>query len=413
MTADTRTILLSLLALAIAGVTCFAVSPLIKRFASVVGAIDVPKDDRRMHTVPIPRLGGLAIFIGFLASVLLVVDIDRQIQGILLGAVVIVIMGVLDDIYRLPAWPRLLVQIGAAILPISHGVVAETLSNPFFFLNQDYFDLGILSIPFTIVWIVGITNAVNWIDGLDGLALGVSAIASFSLLVIALLLALPVPHTLLLAALTGACLGFFPYNLNPAKMFMGDTGAMFLGFLLATTSIQGLFKFYAVISFAVPFLILGLPIFDTMSSIIRRVSKGKSPASADRGHVHHRLIDMGFSQKQSVAILYTMSAILGLSAVLLTASGEIKALLLILAVIAASFIGFRVYKSVSGGGNGRAEETPPAEVASSLGSLSATEDPSPAGEDVPAGEDASGARAFPDVDDVRGDVDTSGPGDGA
>ena len=142
-----------------------------------------------------------------------------------------------------------------------------------------------------------------------------------------------------MAALAGACIGFMPYNLNPAKIFMGDTGSTFLGYMLATVSIMGLFKFYAVISFAVPFLILGLPIFDTANAIIRRVASGRSPMSPDRGHVHHKLIDMGFNQKQAVAILYAISATLGLTAVVLTSSGEVKAIVLLLAVLAAILVG--------------------------------------------------------------------------
>ena len=174
----------------------------------------------------------------------------------------------------------------------------------------------------TVLWIVAITNAVNLIDGLDGLANGVSAISATTMLVIALLVGEAVQVAMVMAALVGACVGFMPYNMNPAKMFMGDTGATFLGYILATMSIQGLFKFYAIISFAVPFLILGLPIFDTAFAFIRRIAHGQSPMHADRSHIHHRLIDMGLNQKQAVATLYVISAILGLSAVVLTTSGE-------------------------------------------------------------------------------------------
>ena len=138
---------------------------------------------------------------------------------------------------------------------------------------------------------------------------------------------------LIMAALAGACIGFMPYNFNPASIFMGDTGSTFLGYMLATASIMGLFKFYAVISFAVPFLILGLPIFDTFSAITRRIASGRSPMSPDRGHVHHKLIDMGFNQKQAVAILYAISGTLGLAAVVLTSSGEMKAMILLIAVL--------------------------------------------------------------------------------
>ena len=144
------------------------------------------------------------------------------------------------------------------------------------------------------------------------------------------------------AALVGACVGFLPYNLNPAKMFMGDTGATFLGFILSTMSIQGLFKFYAVISFAVPFLILGLPIFDTAFAMIRRMAHGQSPMHADRGHIHHRLIDMGLNQKQAVATLYVISGILGLSAVVLTTGGEAKAMLLLIALCVVAVVAARV-----------------------------------------------------------------------
>ena len=147
---------------------------------------------------------------------------------------------------------------------------------------------------------------------------------------------------MVLIALLGACLGFIPYNMNPAKIFMGDTGATFLGYILATLSITGLFKLYAIISFAVPFLILGVPIFDICFAFLRRIAKGQNPMVADRGHVHHRLIDMGFSQKQSVAIAYMLAAILGLAAVLLTSSGELRALVLIGAVFVIGAIGVRV-----------------------------------------------------------------------
>ena len=148
-------------------------------------------------------------------------------------------------------------------------------------------------------------------------------------------------HVVVLAALFGACLGFIPYNMNPAKIFMGDTGATFLGYILATLSVTGLFKMYAIISFAVPFLILGVPIFDICFAFLRRIAKGQNPMKADRGHVHHRLIDMGFSQKQAVAISYMLAGILGLAAVLLTSSGELKALILIGAIFVVGAIGMR------------------------------------------------------------------------
>ena len=330
-----------LLALLVALVVSFLMTPVVKTFAYKVGAIDVPKDNRRMHKVPVPRLGGLAIFIGFMVSILLFAEIDGEMKSILLGAVIIVVLGVVDDIMALPAMLKFVVQIGAALIPALNGVQILAFSNPNIFSENLYWVLGGLSVPFTVLWIVALTNAVNLIDGLDGLANGVSAISATTMLVIALM-ASETQVSIVMAALVGASLGFMPYNMNPAKMFMGDTGATFLGYILATMSIQGLFKYYAVISFVVPFMILGLPIFDTAFAFIRRIAHGQSPMHADRSHIHHRLIDMGLNQKQAVATLYVISAILGLSAVVLTTSGEQKAMLLFLALCIVAVVAARV-----------------------------------------------------------------------
>ena len=328
-------------ALVCAMVVSFIMCPLVKSFAYKIGAIDVPKDSRRMHKKPVPRLGGLAIFLGFMVSILLFVHIDHQMKGILLGAVIIVVLGVVDDMTPLRAKFKFLVQICAALVAVYHGVVIEILTNPNVFSDAPYWSLGWMKYPVTVLWIVGVTNAVNLIDGLDGLANGVSAISAATVLVIALICS-EAQVAVVMAALVGACVGFLPYNLNPAKMFMGDTGATFLGFILSTMSIQGLFKFYAVISFAVPFLILGLPIFDTAFAMIRRMAHGQSPMHADRGHIHHRLIDMGLNQKQAVATLYVISGILGLSAVVLTTGGEAKAMLLLIALCVVAVVAARV-----------------------------------------------------------------------
>ena len=338
---STQEVVTLLLAMAVAAAASYLTTPMVKSLAVRVGAIDVPKDNRRMHKVPIPRMGGLAIFIAFLLSVLIFAKIDRQMQGILLGAVMIVILGVMDDIMTLKAIPKFLIQIAAAGVAVYHGCVIHFLSNPNVFSESTYVNLGWLSIPITIVWIVAITNAVNFIDGLDGLAVGVSSISTASLIVIALMVG-ETNIAVILCALFGACLGFIPYNMNPAKIFMGDSGSTFLGYILATLSVTGLFKMYAIISFAVPFLILGLPIFEICFTVLRRLAKGQNPMKADRGHIHHRLIDMGFSQKQAVAIAYMLTAILGLAAVLLTSSGELKALILLGAVFVVGAIGMKV-----------------------------------------------------------------------
>lgn len=329
-------------ALIVALVVSLVSTPVAKNLAYRMGAVDVPKDNRRMHKQPIPRMGGLAIFFGFILSALIFLDMTPQLRGMLLGAVIIVVLGIFDDIYSLRAMFKFVVQIVAALVAVLSGNIVQSISNPNVFSADLYWNLGILAVPFTVIWIVAITNAVNLIDGLDGLACGVSTISSMTLLVIALVVS-EGQVAILMAALAGACMGFLPYNMNPAKIFMGDTGSTFLGFVLAVVSIQGLFKFYTIISFAVPFLMLGLPIFDTAFAFIRRIAHGQSPMSPDRSHVHHRLIDMGFSQKQAVAVLYIISAILGLSAVVLTTSGPLKAMLLLLALCAAGAVSTRVF----------------------------------------------------------------------
>ncbi len=338
-----------LLAMGLAAVVALASTPLVKALSVKVGAVDVPKDGRRMHNHPIPRMGGLAIFLGFMAAVLLFVPLDTEKRGMLLGAVIIVVLGMLDDRFALPAMPKFVVQIIAAVIAVMAGNRIDVLSNPNIFSANPVWQLGWLAYPVTVVWIVAITNSVNFIDGLDGLACGVSTISAANMLVIALLvreqdvLVSEQDVAVMMAALVGACIGFLPYNFNPAKIFMGDTGSTFLGFIMAVVSVQGMFKMYNIISFVVPFLMLGLPIFDECFAIIRRLTRGQSPMAPDRGHVHHRLIDMGFSQKQAVGVLYVISAILGLSAVVLTASGAVKAMVFLLAMGAAVVIAWWVF----------------------------------------------------------------------
>ena len=369
-------------ALVAAILIAFIATPVVKSLAEKVGAVDVPKDNRRMHNHPIPRMGGLAIFLGFLLSTLIFVPLSNAMQGMLLGSVIIVILGIFDDIYALPALPKLVVQIAAALAAVLHGNVIQVISNPNIFSDNPYWVLGAWAVPVSVIWIVAITNAVNLIDGLDGLAVGVATISSLTMLVIAMLVSDSLV-ALMMAALAGSCIGFLPYNHNPAKIFMGDTGSTFLGFVLATVSIQGLFKFYTIISFAVPFLMLGLPLFDTCFAILRRLSKGQNPMAPDHSHVHHRLIDMGFSQKQAVAILYVISAILGLSAVVLTTSGALKAMVLLCALCLAGLIAARISLS-HGGEKTKIEE----ETTHGTESDDNLRDPSGGSEDGPSGEGA-------------------------
>ena len=305
-----------LLAVTAAIIISYLLTPPVKTFAEKVGAIDVPKDGRRVHDHPIPRMGGLAIFLGFVLSMLLFSEMSTQVMGMLIGAVIIAVMGAVDDIVTLNAWVKLAVQILAAWVAIRCGIVFDAISNPIVFSDSTTIEIGMFAIPLTVLWIVGCTNAVNLIDGLDGLAVGVSAISSFTMLVVAIFVAEP-NTAVILAALTGACIGFMPYNMNPAKIFMGDVGSQFLGFILATASVIGMFKFQAIITFLVPVLALAVPLVDTTAAFLRRIAHGQSPFHADKKHLHHQLLAMGLSQKQAVAALYSLSAILGLFAVLL------------------------------------------------------------------------------------------------
>ena len=331
-----------MLAILIAFVVSFALTPVVKILAQKVGAMDVPGEARRVHDHPIPRMGGLAIFLGFIVSMLLFVDITQEVRGILLGSIIIVITGVIDDIISLRAWTKFLIQILSAVIAVLHGVVINVVSNPNVFSSQEAIVLGWLAIPLTVLWIVGITNSVNLIDGLD---VGVSTISCVTILVVALLVSEP-NVALIVAALAGACIGFMPYNLNPARIFMGDTGSLLLGYVLATVSVLGLFKFYAIVTFVVPVLALAVPLSDTLFAFCRRILHGQSPFHADRGHFHHKLMDLGLNQKQAVAILYAISATLGLAAVVLTTKGSIRIALLILALLIGFVVCAFIRKSV-------------------------------------------------------------------
>ena len=342
----TRQVLFMIFAFIVSFAFTFATTPLVRRFAFKIGAIDIPKDNRRMHKKPTPRIGGLAIIFGFTVATLCFAQPSRQLYGTLAGAAIIAVMGVIDDCKNLPAKLKFVIQIIAALVVMFAGdIKIDVFTNPNFLSDNPYWVLPEwLSVTLTVIWIVFITNAVNFIDGLDGLAAGVSAIMSISLVFISIRVG-EYSIAILGIALMGSCFGFLPFNFNPAKIFMGDTGSTFLGFMLATLSIQGVFKSYAVISFAVPLLILGLPLFDALFAMIRRILRGQSPMTADRGHLHHRLVDMGFSQKQTVFILYAISGVLGITAVLLAESGVLRALLLVICVLILLLIGSMLGKN--------------------------------------------------------------------
>ena len=336
---DIKDFIYGLSAVIFAGLFTFTLTPPVRVLAHKLGAIDVPTDNRRMHKIPIPRMGGLAIFISFALAIILFCEVDLPLCGLLVGAVFMVILGMLDDIYRLNAWLKFLLQIAIATIPVFTGTTIDFVN----FFGK-YIVFGNASIPITILWIVAVTNAVNLIDGLDGLACGVSTISAFSIMAFALI-KLDFKVALIVAILAGSCLGFLPYNRNPARIFMGDTGALFLGYTLSVISIMGLFKINAIVSFWVPFLILGLPLADTIFATIRRAIKRQPIFSPDRGHFHHKLIDLGFSQRQTVTILYAVSGLLGISAITFAEDQIVPSILIIICSFIVGFFNYKIFVS--------------------------------------------------------------------
>lgn len=316
----------------IAVAVAYFATPHVKEIAIKAGAMDTP-DERKVHSNPIPRMGGLAIYFGVVAAIFISMEINHQILGILLGGTVMLAVGIIDDMKQLSAKIKLFGQILAALVLISFDVRIEWLTNPFG--SMVYLDY--LSIPVTILWIVAVTNTVNLIDGLDGLAAGVSSIASITILFVALQQDLWLV-ALLTAAIAGSAVGFLFHNFNPAKIFMGDTGSLFLGYMLSAVSVMGAVKGAATIALFVPIVALGLPIMDTAFAIIRRYTNGVPIFRPDKGHLHHRLLAMGLSQKQVVLSMYVISGLLGISAIVLSEVSRLNACLILIAIAAISVV---------------------------------------------------------------------------
>lgn len=291
--------------------TAVAVTPLVKNFAIKIGATDKP-NHRKVHQKLMPRLGGLAIYIAFLAGFIFLQPDSQYLMPILLGSFVIIVTGFLDDMLELSAKWKLAGQLLAAGIVVAGGVQVNFINLPF----DGRLDLGWFAIPLTILWIVGITNAINLIDGLDGLAAGVSSIVLATLAAIAFMMGNMFVVALALI-LMGSTLGFLIYNFNPAKIFMGDTGALFLGFMISVISLLG-FKNVTLFSLLVPVIILGVPISDTLFAIIRRIVNKKPLSAPDKSHLHHCLLRLGYSHRKTVLIIYAMSSLFGLAAILLT-----------------------------------------------------------------------------------------------
>lgn len=324
-----------ILAFTIALAIAYFITPRVKDLAIKLGALDAP-DARKVHTRPIPRMGGLAIYAGFILAVLASMHVSREIMGLLVGGTVILIVGIIDDLKPLPARVKLLGQIVAAAVLVMFDIRIDWLTNPF----GDMIYVDYLAVPLTIIWVVSLTNTVNLIDGLDGLAAGVSTIAAVTILLVALQQNF-ITVAILTAALAGSAFGFLQHNFNPAKIFMGDTGSMFLGYMLAAISILGAVKSAATIALIVPIVALGLPILDTAFAIIRRYMSGRPIFKPDKGHLHHRLLEMGLTQKQAVLLMYVISGCLGLSAIALTEVNKSFGIVIILVLLSIACIGAR------------------------------------------------------------------------
>ena len=347
------------IAFILAFVVTFVTTPYTMKIAKKVGAIDIPKDERRAHKRSIPKFGGPAVILGFLIStiyLLIVMSMENSINlfgiqeywkkllGFLLGIIIISIFCIVDDIKTIKPLTKLLGQILGAVCVIMSGIRIEGITLPFFNFPEMH---EITSVLLTLAWIIIVTNAINLIDGLDGLSSGISVISAISLLVIFVLNGSSLISIVLITALAGALVGFLPFNFTPAKTFIGDTGSNFLGFSLAIISILGVAKTYTAVVIVLPVIVLGVPIFDTLWAIVRRLKKGKSLkaiVSADNGHLHHKLVYKGFSQKQAVLILYGISAAFGIFAVILFDSGIWKALSFLLMVIVAVALGYKNFE---------------------------------------------------------------------
>jgi UDP-GlcNAc:undecaprenyl-phosphate GlcNAc-1-phosphate transferase len=344
------------IAFTISALTTLMATPYTIKLAKKLGAVDTPKDERRINKVTMTRLGGLAVILGFVVSIiylLTTMTIEKKLDltvdnyhikliGFALGGLIIAVTCFYDNVKGAKAWVKLLAQIVAACIIVKCGIKIDNIKIPFFNgqLRSWFYDI------LTIGWIVGVTNAINLIDGLDGLSTGISLIACVSLLIIFSLNDSPIIAIILITALSGALVGFLPFNFNPAKTFIGDTGSNFIGYCLSVISIIGIAKTYTLIVIVAPLIVLALPIFDTLFAIIRRLIHGhslKAIMKPDAGHLHHRMLRAGFTQKQSVLILYAITAMLGMFAIVWMDSGMWKAISFAIMVILIILAGYKEF----------------------------------------------------------------------
>ncbi len=317
----------------LAAASCVVVTPLVRRMAFALGVFDEPDDERRIHTQPTPRLGGVAIFIGFMLALFAMLNVAlnnnfvihhylgtrdlAHIIGLLFGATLMLGVGLWDDIMGMKPGRKFLSQLVVAAVTI---VLYKFTIYGFTLPHYGYVSLGLFAIPFSLLWYLGMVNAINFMDGLDGLVTGVALIASSTMVIVSWW-----HHQYLVAitmcAVAGASAGFLPFNYNPARIFMGDGGSLFIGFVLASAAVMGTEKVAVGISLLVPLLVLALPIIDTARVIVQRITKRTPLFHADRSHVHHQLLDFGLSQRQVVNLIYLVCGILGAIAIALSRPG--------------------------------------------------------------------------------------------
>ena len=342
-----------IIAFLLAFITAYVITPYTMRLAKKVGAIDMPSD-RRINKRPMPRLGGIAVISGFVVSVIYLLtsmvieggfglmEHATEIIGFFCGIAVLGVVCFIDDCKDIHPLLKLLAQTISAIIVVACGINIENMDSPV--INNIIQAHPWFSYILTVFWIVGITNAINLIDGLDGLSSGITLISCISLMIVFTINESPLLSIILITALAGAISGFLPYNFNPAKTFIGDVGSNFLGFSLAVISILGVAKTYTAIVIVAPIIVLGLPIFDTLFAIVRRIKQRKSLKGVfmpDKGHLHHRLMARGYTQKEAVFILYGFSAILGVFAIVLLESGIWKAVSFAMVVSAIIAVGYK------------------------------------------------------------------------
>lgn len=303
----------------LAAVVTMAMTPLAVWFAPKIGAMDIPKDNRRVHNKPMPRFGGAAIYIGMMVSLAVFCLQGKGVIPIMIGCTMIYALGLTDDLKEMKPIIKLIGQIVVATVVFAMGIritfVKITFIELLFTSGHPLLFGNVIDYVVTVLWLVAITNAVNLIDGLDGLAAGIAAISALCIGYVAYIHGYELP-TMLMMAIAGSALGFLPFNFHPAKIFMGDGGSQLLGFAIAACSVQGTVKGATIMVVLLPALVLGLPIFDTIMAIIRRTSRHQSIGTADKEHLHHKILKAGFGQRRAVLLMYSLSGIMGTVAVL-------------------------------------------------------------------------------------------------